>query len=307
MSIFLKFKHFVDNPKDKILRTLNSHASCFSDELYLKIKFRLIVGHRLELKNPKGFCEKLQWLKLYARRPEYTSMVDKNLVKEYVSSKIGKKYIVPNLGVWDKPEEIDFSLLPNQFVLKTTHAAGSSGVIICKNKDSFDIVGAKQKLEQSLGCNNFIITREWPYKNVERKIIAEQYLEDESGQLRDYKVMCFDGEPKIIQVHMGRLNGVHTQDLYDTEWHLLSDLNQVGCVVSGMELKKPVCFDEMIECSRKLSQDIPHVRVDWYIVNGRLYFGELTFYDASGFEPFIPKERELEIGSWITLPNEKRI
>lgn len=286
-----------------LLWFLNRHAKLIkSDRLFLQIKYFLKVGHFLHLKHPKGFCEKLQWLKLYDRKDIYTVMVDKFAVKEYVSNKIGDKYVIENYGVWDRTDDIDFDALPNQFVLKTTHAAGMSGVVVCKDKASFDFSNAKNKLSRSLGLESFWKTREWPYKDIQPRIIAERYLEDESGALNDYKVMCFNGEAKLIQLHMGRARGIHTQDFYDVNWNKLNDLDQLDCVQSDIVYPKPKCLEEMLALSNVLSKGLPQLRVDWYVVDGQLFFGELTFYDASGYDLFIPYEKEIEIGRWITLP-----
>ena len=299
------YKQFKTKVKAKLIHYLNSYATCFkSDKLYLKIRYFLMTGRRLNLNNPKGFCEKLQWLKINDRNPYYTNLVDKYLVKVEISKIIGEEYVVKNLGVWDTVEDIDVSQLPERFVLKTTHAAGASGVIICKNKQDFDIAEAKKKLSHSLGVFSFPITREWPYKNISPRVIAEEYLEDETGSLRDFKVMCFNGVPKLIQVHLGRFDGLHTQDFYDASWNKLEGLNQDYCIVSTIKVPKPQCLDEMLRLSSKLSVDIPHVRVDWYIVKDKLYFGEMTFFDASGYDLFIPYSKEIEIGSWINLPTK---
>ena len=299
-NIYMQFKTKV---KAKLIHYLNIYATCFkSDKLYLKIRYFLMTGRKLNLKNPKGFCEKLQWLKINDRNPYYTKLVDKYLVKEEIAKTIGEEYVVKNFGVWNTIEDINFSQLPESFVLKTTHAAGASGVLICKDKQDFDIDLAKNKLSHSLGVFSFPITREWPYKNIVPRIIAEEYLEDETGSLRDFKVMCFNGVPKLIQVHLGRFDGLHTQDFYDASWNKLEDLNQDYCIVSPVKVPKPKCLDEMLRLSSKLSRNIPHVRVDWYIVKDKLYFGEMTFFDASGYDLFIPYSKEIEIGSWIKLP-----
>lgn len=272
------------------------------DATYLKLLYRFKMGHQLDLKNPQTFTEKLQWLKLYNRKPEYTKMVDKFAVKEYVADRIGAEYIIPTLGVWDRPEDIDWDSLPNQFVLKTTHGGGGGGVVICKDKATFDKTTAKRKLESSMKSDIYKSLREWPYKNVKKRIIAEKYIEDESGYLRDYKVMCFNGQPKLIQMHMGRFNGVHTQDFYNCDWDKLVDINQNGCINSDILLPKPQCLEQMLELSSKLSKGLPQIRVDWYIIGAKLYFGEMTFFDAGGFDDFIPESLNEVIGSWIVLP-----
>ncbi len=301
--MIMKIIRVIKNPRPTLLRYLNRYASYIKDDkTYIKFKFWLATGHRLNLKNPKGFCQKLQWLKLYDRKPIYTQMVDKYAVKQIIRDTIGEKYVIPTIGVWEKPEDIDWDGLPSQFVLKTNHAGGSLGVVVCKDKANFNKTVAIKKLNESLALDSYSIIREWPYKDVKRLVFAEKYMEDESGELRDFKVMCFGGEPKIVQVHLGRSEGCHTQDLYDTNWNKLERLNQVGCEISNVFTPKPVCFDEMLELSRVLSKGLPQLRVDWYIVNGQLYFGEDTFYDASGLDEFIPYDKELEIGTWIQLP-----
>lgn len=254
------------------------------DEEYLKRQYKVVMGKELDLEHPKTFNEKLQWLKLHNRRPEYTMMVDKYSVKDYVAKNIGEQYIIPTIGIWDRFEDIDFEKLPKQFVLKTTHDSG--GIVICKDKSQFDIKKARQKLNKSLGRNYYFWGREWPYKNVIPRIIAEQYIVNaETGDLPDYKVLCFNGEPKFIEVHNGRFIGNHTQDIYDENWNK-TDISQVGMPKSEFIMHKPTFLDEMLNLSRIIAKDIIHVRVDWYYVNKKLYFGEITFYDGSGYDAF---------------------
>lgn len=276
--------------------------SWLPDKPYLQLLYRFKMGHRLDLKNPKTFTEKLQWLKLYNRKSEFTTMVDKYAVKKYVADIVGDEYIIPTLGVWDNFDEINFDNLPNQFVLKTTHGGGGGGVVICKDKAIFDKALAKHKLEASLRSDIYKSLREWPYKNVPKRIIAEEYKEDDSGSLRDYKVMCFSGEPKLIQVHMDRFNGAHTQDFYNCNWELLSNYNQKGCVTSGKFVNKPLCLETMLRLSSILSNNLPQLRVDWYVIGSKLYFGEFTFFDAGGFDDFVPESLNEQIGNWISLP-----
>lgn len=271
----------------------------FPDKLYLQLMYRCRTGLKLDLKNPRNFNEKLQWLKLYNRNSLYTTLVDKYAVKGYVSKKIGEQYVIPTLATWNNADEIDFDLLPNQFVLKTTHGSGGD-VIICKDKTKFDKEKAVDHLKKSMIKNVYSVLREWPYKNVTKRIIAEKYMEDESGELRDFKVLCFDGVPKMIEYHQGRFK-THTQDFYDENWNLLSIYQ--GSPLSGKAIEKPVFFDEMMSLSAILSKGIPHVRVDWYFVQNQLYFGEMTFFDASGFENFEPEEYNRILGNWIKLPN----
>ena len=271
-----------------------------SDEEYLKKLFKYRMGRELNLNNPTTFNEKLQWLKLYNRNSLYTTMVDKYAVKKYVAGKIGEKYVIPTLGVWDNVEDIDFEKLPEQFVLKCTHDSG--GIVICKDKSLLDYNKAKKELKNSLKTNFFLKWREWPYKDVKRRIIAEKFMEDDNAnELVDYKVLCFHGEPKIIEVHKGRFKGHHTQDVYDTDWKK-TDITQYNLPMTDEVLSKPVFLEEMLSLSKLLSKDIIHIRVDWYFVKGQLYFGELTFFDGSGFNLFCGNADEL-LGSWIKLPN----
>mgnify|MGYP002859132316 CR=1 FL=1 len=216
-----KLINFLLHPRNIVLGALYHMAPYISDETYLKWVYFFHIGKRLNLKDPKGFNEKLQWLKLYNRRPEYSQMVDKYGVKEYVAKIIGEEYIIPTLGVWDSFEEIDFSTLPNKFVLKTTHGGGGGGVVICRNKESFDIAKARERLNKSMADDCFTKTREWPYKNVRHRILAEELLEvrpDGVGDLPDYKWYCFNGEPRYCQVIQDRSTN-ETIDFFDTEWN----------------------------------------------------------------------------------------
>ena len=271
------------------------------DRPFLKLRFKLKNGHRLDLKNPRTYNEKLQWLKLYDRNPEYTKMVDKYEAKRYVAGIIGEEHIIPTLGVWDRAEDIDFDALPNQFVLKCTHDSG--GIVVCRDKAALNIQEAVEKLRKGLKTDYFNINREWPYKNVKRRIIAEEYKEDESGELADYKFFCFDGEPKIMFVATGRLSAGETKfDFYDLAWNHLPVL--CGHPNSECPIPKPSNLTEMIDIARRLSSGIPHVRVDLYNCNGRVYFGELTFFHWSGFKPFTPFEWNYTLGSWLNLPEK---
>lgn len=274
----------------------------FPDTLFLKIQYRCMTGNSLDLKAPRTYTQKLQWLKLYDRNPLYTIMVDKYRAKEYVSNCIGSEYVVPLLGVWDSPEEIEWDKLPKQFVLKTNHDCG--GLIICKDKSKFDKEAAKEKLRRSLKNSYWLSGREWPYKDMPRKIIAEKYIEDSTGGLVDYKVMCFNGKPRLIQVHLGRYTNNHTQDFYDIKWNKTNITQGSYGETSDIYTERPICLDEMLKLSEVLSANIPHVRVDWYIVDNHLYLGELTFFDASGFDMFDSNNDEEMLGSWIKLPEK---
>ena len=274
-----------------------------SDEAFLKKQYKNIFGTSLNLDDPQTFNEKLQWLKLYNRKPEYTMMVDKYKVREYIAQTLGEEYLIPLIGVWDDPDEIDFDALPDQFVLKCNHNSGL-GMCICKDKSKLDIPKAKADLRKGLKQNYYLTGREWPYKDVPRKIICEQYMQDDSGtgELADYKVLCFNGEPRLVEIHHGRFEGIHTQDFYDRNWNK-TDFEQLEDPLSNEVMEKPSFADGMFRLSKILAKDIPHVRVDWYHTGGRLYFGELTFFDGSGFSPFVGDQDRI-IGEWIQLPSK---
>lgn len=271
------------------------------DEAYLKRKYKACMGREIHLDSPQTFNEKLQWLKLHDRKPEYTTMVDKYAVKMYVADIIGEKYIIPTLGVWNHFDEIDFDKLPNQFVLKCTHDSG--GIVICKDKNKLDLKSAKKKIEKSLKQNYYWSGREWPYKDVKPRIIAEEYMIDESGyELKDYKFFCFNGEPKMMFIATDR--GSDTKfDFYDMEFNHLPFTN--GHPNANKQIKKPKNYSTMLALSAKLSFGIPHVRVDFYNINGKIYFGELTFFHWSGLVPFEPEEWDYKLGSWLKLPERK--
>jgi hypothetical protein len=272
-----------------------------SDKCALKLIYKSVFGEKLDLQNPQTFNEKLQWLKLYNRRPEYTQMVDKYKAKEYVASIIGEEYIIPTLGVWDKFEDIDFDALPNQFVLKCTH--GSGDVVICKDKGTFDFATARKKLTKSLKTNYYRISREWPYKNVPRKIIAEQYMEDEDGGLKDYKVYCFNGEARILMIASDRFSQKQTKfDYFDCNYNWL-DL-EWGNPRSTTPPTKPSQFETIMSLAEKISHALIHARIDFYIVGNKIYFGEITFFDGGGFSVFTSREWDKRMGEYLQLPSK---
>lgn len=271
------------------------------DRVWIQLKFFLNFGRFCNLKNPQTYNEKLQWLKLYDRRPEYTRMVDKYEAKKYVADIIGEQYIIPTLGVWDKFEDIDFESLPNQFVLKTTHDCG--GVVICKDKKNLDIDKTRDFINKHLQSDYYLTQREWPYKNVKPRIFAEQFMVDESGyELKDYKWFCFGGEPKALFIASDRgVEGEETKfNFYDRDFNLLPFTN--GHSNSTKPIYRPKGFECMKELAAKLSEGIPQLRVDFYDINGQIYFGELTFFHWSGLVPFQPQEWDNTFGSWIKLP-----
>lgn len=293
--------YYYRHPNAIALRLVSRYGTWLPDKLYLQLKFHSVFGRWIDLKHPKSFSEKLQWLKLYDRRPEYTTMVDKVEAKKYVARIIGDEYIIPTLGVWDNPDEIDFDALPERFVLKINHNSGK-GMYICKDKEKMDIEKVKAGLRKGLKENYFIRNREWPYKNVKRKIFAEKYMEDEYGELRDYKWFCFDGEVKCLFIATDRSKGDHATrfDFFDTDFNHLPFTN--GHPNADIQPQKPKTFEKMKELAAELSKGIPHVRIDFYEVNGRIFFGEMTFFHWSGMVPFEPKEWDYKFGEWLRLP-----
>lgn len=278
----------------------------WSDEKYLKHKFKLEMGYDLNLNHPQTFSEKLQWLKLHDHNPLYTIMVDKEKAKEYVANIIGSKYIIPTLGVWDKFEDIDFDKLPTQFVLKTTHDSG--GVFICKNKEDFDIHAARLKLEKSLKRNFYYQGREWPYKNVPPRIIAEPYLEDsQTKELRDYKFYCFNGDVDSVMVCVDRAIGDPKFYFFNEKWELLRINKRGKAAPKNFTLQKPAQMNKMFQLAANLSKSIPFVRVDLYYCNEQIYFGEMTFYPQSGFDTNTLPEEAKRRGALIKLPRKGEI
>lgn len=294
-------KNFLDNPG--LLFISLGHRGWFhwmDDETYLKIAYRIKMGKKLNLNPPVTFNEKLQWLKLHDRKPEYTTMVDKYEVKKWVADKIGGGYVIPTLGVWDSFDEIDFDKLPDQFVLKCTHDSG--GLVICRDKTKFDKFAAHKKIEKCLKHSFFWGQREWPYKNVKPRIIAEQYMEDSvTKDLRDYKFFSFDGEVKAMFIATERGTKEETKfDFFDEDFNHLPFTN--GHPNAEMCPQKPKCFEEMKQLAAQLSKGIPEVRVDLYEVDGRIYFGEMTFFHWSGLVPFEPNKWDYKFGEWVKLP-----
>ena len=296
----------MSNFKKRIVYKLNRMGvlNVLSDKAYVKLMYKTNFGKKLNLEDPKTYNEKLQWLKLYNRDPKYSRLVDKYEVKDYVAKVIGEEYIISTLGVWEKFDDIDFNSLPNQFVIKCTHDSG--GLVICKDKSKFNLDKAKAKIEKSLKTNYYKLGREWPYKNVKPRIIAEEYMEDkETEELRDYKFFAFDGEAKAVFIATDRqIENEETKfDFFDMEYNHLPFTN--GHPNAKVIPKKPANFDKMKELAGKLSKGIPQARVDFYEVNGKVYFGEITFFHWGGLKPFNPEEWDYTFGSWIKLPERK--
>lgn len=298
------------NPSHTIAGILRKVWFLFpNDKSFLKVMYRLEIGEKLNLTVPVSFNEKLQWLKLYDRKPKYIKMVDKIAAKEYASSIIGDRYIIPTYGVWNHYDEIDFSELPEQFVLKTNHSGGGSGVVLCLNKSKFNHKQAKKKLEASLRKNSYNQSKEWPYKKIEPKILAEALLMNNNSScdkfdLPDYKFMCFNGKVKCIFTCTNRYsdNGLCVT-FFDPNWNILPFSRNHP--IDNNPIAKPKSLELMIELAEKLSQDISFARIDFYQIDDRPYFGEITLYPGGGWERFDPKEWDVKLGNWITLPSEK--
>ena len=269
--------------------------------LYMRLLYLYHFGKLPHLRNPRTFNEKLQWLKLHDHNPIYTTMVDKVRVKEYVTSLAGAKYIIPNLGIWNNAEEIDFDILPDRFVIKCNH--DSHGVIVVNDKGKTNLEAVREKLRKRLQVDGYAYGREWPYKDVERKILAEEFIEGDSGELIDYKVHCFGGEPKFILVCQDRFSDSGLkEDFYDIGWELM-DVRRPN-VGHGTPVKRPDELDEMLELARLLSKGVPFLRTDFYYTQGKILFGELTFFPASGFQRFVPDRYDRLFGDWIELPRK---
>lgn len=281
-----------------IINDLLGMYNNMSDEEYLKLIFRAKLGYDLNLGNPKTFNEKIQWLKLYDRRPEYTMMVDKYKVREYVAEQLGEEYLIPLIGVWDDPDKIDFRKLPDKFVLKCNHNSGL-GMCICRDKSKLNFENVRNQLRKGLKQDYYLHGREWPYKNVERKIIAEKYMED-NGELSDYKFMCFNGKVKCVFTCTERFSkdGLKVT-FFDINWNRLPF--QRHYPQSNKEIKRPLNFDLMVKFAEKLSSNLPFARIDFYEVSGKIYFGEITLFPGSGMEEFTPEEWDRKLGKWINI------
>ena len=299
--------YYIKEPRAIGRSILRRFSGLLSDKLYVKCMYYLQTGKLLNLKQPKSFSEKLQWLKLYNRRPEYTTMVDKYAVKEYVANIIGKEYIIPTIGVWDSPEEIAWDDLPNQFVLKTTHGGGKKGVIVCTDKNQLDKETTVRKLKSAFKIDLYKTLGEWPYKNVKRRILAEKYLSDGSEtadesimhDLVDYKFLCFNGEPLYCMIVSNRRTD-KSYDFFDKNWNHMP-FRLAHFPNAKTKLSKPHNYELMRTLSAKIAQGHPHLRVDFYEVEGKVYYGEITFFTLSGYNTITPEEWDVKLGSYITL------
>ena len=292
------------NPFDLInILSVRGYFNWMPDALYLKLIYFATLNKKLNLKEPQLFNEKLQWLKLHNRNPKYTMLVDKYEVRKFVTSEVGEQYLNTSYGVWDSFDEIDFEKLPNKFVLKTTHDSG--GVVICSDKNELNLKEARKKIENSLKRNFYYVGREWPYKNVKPRIIAEEFLSEVDGdELRDYRFFCFGGEPKFAVVDFNINDKSKTKrNIYDLNWKLI-DAEISYPNNHNLELEKPKKYDEMISLSKMLSKDIPFSRIDFFYINDQIIFGEITFFHKNGLAKITPESFEKNMGDLIVLPNK---
>ncbi|MEI6555560.1 MAG: ATP-grasp fold amidoligase family protein [Paludibacter sp.] len=278
---------------------------CLSDKVYLKFRYKQVFGRKLDFKNPLSFNEKIQWLKMYDRNPEYHKMVDKYTAKDYVAGIIGEEYIIPTYGAWDRFEDIDFDQLPDQFVLKCNHDAAST--VLCKDKKTFDYTAAKKKLNKAVKQDYYRYqNRQWAYKGVKRKIMAEKYMVDSGREeLEDYKFLVFNNKVKCSFVCTDRYSGNGLKiTFFDENWEKLPFERHYKTEDS---LPKPPNYDKMVELSEKIAEKVgaPFVRIDFYDILNKIYFGEITFYPGGGTEEFTPDSWDYELGSWIKLPGLK--
>lgn len=296
------------NLTTKLKRSLIYRIAPFikDDAKYIKMRWDAYMDYSLHLDEPQTFNEKLQWLKLHDRCPQYTQMVDKAEVKKYVAAMVGEEHIIPTLAVYDRAEDIDFDALPNQFVLKCTHDSG--GIVICRDKTALDKDEAVRKLNHGLRKNYYYQNREWPYKNVVPRIIAEQYMTNgDEDELTDYKIHNFNGVPKVVLVCKDRYRASElTEDFFSCTWQHL-DIARPNHRHADKVPERPEELDEMLDIAIRLSRDIPFVRTDFYVINHKVYFGEMTFFPACGMNPFVPREWDYILGTYLTLPNNKNI
>lgn len=301
MGIIRYLEKFIRNPKTRFgyLSALGFY-NWLSDEDYVRKEWKIIRGTKLNLDFPQTFNEKLQWLKVNDHKPEYTMMVDKYAAKKYVAERIGEEHIIPTLGVYNRFEEIDFNSLPNKFVLKCTHDSGA--VVICRDKEKLNKKEIKAKLTKHLKRKYYYCHREWPYKNVPPRIIAEEYMQDSTiTALTDYKFYCFNGIPQYLYVSTGLDNHKTAKvSFVNTDWKLMN-FRRTDYKPLDTLPQKPNCFLEMLDIAKKLSEDIPFLRVDLYEINGIVYFGELTFTPCAGMMPFDPPSADFEIGKMLDI------
>ncbi|MDO4847454.1 MAG: ATP-grasp fold amidoligase family protein [Clostridiaceae bacterium] len=274
------------------------------DKEFLNRIFVRKFGRDIDWDNPVTYNEKLQWLKIYDRKPMYNIIVDKYEVRQYIADRIGEQYLIPLLGVWDRFDEIDFDSLPDSFVLKCTHDSG--GLVIVTDKSKFDKKAARKKINESLKRNFYWQSREWPYKDVRPRIIAEKYMTDspDVNTFTDYKFFCFDGKADNVMIVAGRANNEAKYYHFSKDWQLCRYNRLCRRLPEGFTMDKPEQMDKMFEIAEKLSIGFPEVRVDLYLSDGKIYFGELTLFSNGGFEDGFDIDSDTHLGNCITLPEK---
>lgn len=298
-------KYMTNSDYRFLIDSVRGKHNSMPDEEYIKRMFKARMGRELDLANPKTLNEKLQWLKLYYRKPEYTVMVDKYKVRQYIAEKLGEEYLIPIVGVWNNPDDIDFDALPDKFVLKCNHNSGL-GMCICKDKSKLDVEKVKEGLRKGIKQDYFLSGREWPYKDVERKIICEQFMQDDDSEgLTDYKFFCFGGKADCVMVCLDRATGDTKFYFFDRAWNLLRYNIRGKNAPEGFTVPKPDNMDEMFDIAEKLSEGLPFSRIDLYSVGGKIYFGEITFFPDNGFDPNLLSETDNYWGQMLDIKRLK--
>lgn len=305
MKLIGKLKKVLQKPRVLVKVLLDTKLSrLLTDRAHVKLAYWAGTGKKLHLKAPVTFNEKLQWLKLNDRRELYRICADKLRVRDYVAQQLGEEYLIPLLGSWERAADIDFEALPEQFVVKCNHNSGL-GMCICKDKAQLDLPKVRKQLEEGLQQDYFYHRREWSYKDLPRRIVAEAFLSDGSGTLADYKIHVFNGKARFILVCADRFEGSGlTEDFYTPQWEHL-DIRRPGIPNAKKPQEKPQLLSQLVECAEKLGQAFPFVRADFYVCGGRIYFGEMTFYPAGGATPFDPPHWDETFGSWLQLPETR--
>lgn len=304
-SIKKIIKYLTNSDYRFLINSRKGKYNSMPDDEYLKRKFKAFLGRELNLENPQTFNEKLQWMKIHDRNPLYNTLVDKYEAKKYVAEKLGEEYVIPTLGLWESADDIDFDSLPDQFVMKCTH--DSKGVLVCKDKSKLDVEAAREKFRAALKRNYFYIGREWPYKDLKPRVIAEKYMTDstDSDVFTDYKFFCFNGVADNVMIVTDRDINEPKFYHFSKDWNILRYNRRGRRMPADFKLPKPENIDEMFRVAEKLAEGLPHVRMDLYVSNGQIYFGEFTLYHNDGLEDGFDEASDLHLGSLLKLP-EKR-
>lgn len=294
-----RIKYYRANKRNLPNSILKRCSKLFGDKSYLKIKFKLLFGYSLDLSNPRTFNEKLNWLKLYYRNPKQTMLADKFWVKEYIAKTIGEKYVVPCYGHWYRVEDIDFNKLPERFFLKSNQDSGGGMLIDQKKGVDYKDLNKRFSSKRIANLNWYWSSREWAYKHIEPCILAEEYLDEGTGhEVHDYKFWCFNGKPTYMYItNKGK---EIKENFYDMDFKPV-DINH-GFERTIPEYERPANFDKMKELAAILSEGLPFVRIDFFNANGRLNFGECTFYDWAGLRPFVDEKWDIKLGDLLSLP-----